>query len=137
MQTTSLIAEIARTLQQIRLCKSDPAPARWNEALRKANAKLDRLAKALPSGSGINCGTHIIRDECKPRKVVLIMSYHYKSDAGDCRGWTAHRIIVTPTFNGISLRITGRDPYGIKEHLYQVYDAALRAPAPVIDWQTL
>jgi hypothetical protein len=75
----------------------------------------------LPSGSGIDCGTELDRAACKPGKLVFTFSYHHMNEAGMYDGWTEHTLIVTPSFDGIDLRITGRDRNQVKEYLYDIY----------------
>jgi hypothetical protein len=47
------------------------------------------------------------------------------NDGGFYDGWTEHTVVVTPSFRGINLRISGRDRNQIKEYLYETYDYAL------------
>lgn len=91
------------------------------------------LEKKLPSGSGIDTGTHIILEsrknyaECEVDKFgfVLQTAFHHMNEHGMYDGWTEHQVRVKPTFVGIDLRISGRDRNQIKEYLYQVYELAL------------
>ena len=87
--------------------------------------KMASLVSLLPSGSGIDYGTKIIIDECKVDRLVLSAAYHHMNENGYYDGWTEHNIIVTPSFDGIDIRVTGRDRNGIKEYLADLYHHAL------------
>ena len=65
----------------------------------------------LPNGSGFDCGTHVVRDECvNNRKIVLEFSYHHMDTNGYYDGWSTHKVIVTPMFDGIDIHIKGALP---------------------------
>lgn len=96
-----------------------------NEWLDRHEATLDRLVDMLPSGSGIDSGTTLDRDSCTATKLVLTLGFHHMNDGGMHDGWTEHAIIVTPSFDGINLRITGRDRNGIKNYLGELYHQVL------------
>ena len=88
---------------------------------------LDSLESLLPSGSGIDCGTKIDREACKPNKVVLNCEFHHMNDNGMYDGWTGHRVTIVPTFHGFEIKIGGRNRNGIKNYLTDVYGHALDA----------
>lgn len=94
---------------------------RWGNELHK-------LTLALPSGSGFDCGTTIMRPESTDRRVVLETSFHHMDDAGGYDGWTAHLVVVTPSFDGFDLRVTGRNRNDIKEYIADVFYGALGQP---------
>jgi len=79
----------------------------------------------LPSGSGIDSGCKIDIEKSNDGKVVIDTSFHHMTEHGMYDGWTDHKVIVKPAFNGIDLRITGRDRDMIKDYLYQIFDCAL------------
>lgn len=41
-------------------------------------------------------------------------------------GWTEHTVTVVPTFDGVDIRIGGRNRNDIKEYMHQTFDQALR-----------
>jgi hypothetical protein len=84
------------------------------------------LVDLLPSGSGIDSGTKLDLNASHAEKLVFDIAYHHMNDGGFYDGWTQHRIVVTPSFTGINLRISGRDRNDIKDYLYQTYDYALK-----------
>lgn len=126
-----LYREIASMLAAIRNCErqeeSEDADTAANgrEWKDKHEATLKRLVDMLPSGSGIDCGTKIEAADCRPGKLVFYFSYHHMNDVGMYDGWTEHKLIVTPSFDGIDLRITGPDRNQVKEYLYETYHYAL------------
>ena len=47
------------------------------------------------------------------------------SETGFYDGWTEHKVIVTPSFAGIDLRITGRNRNDIKDHIHDCFSSIL------------
>jgi hypothetical protein len=118
--TLSIVEAIAHTVSAYHA--SILRGSSWAE---KHAATLQRLAKELPSGSGIDCGTEVDQRSTADR-IVLTLSFHHMNESGMYSGWTSHEIIITPSFIGrFSLRITGRDRNQIKEYLSDVYSHAL------------
>ena len=120
--TRPLYREIASILQAIANCRKDGGNAEW---LERHEETLKDLLDLLPSGSGIDCGTKLDRDACKPGKLVFTLGYHHMHESGMYDGWTEHTLVVTPSFDGIDIRITGRDRNQIKEYLHEVYHNVL------------
>lgn len=75
----------------------------------------------LPSGSGIDAGITLVREESEKQKIVFSFSFHHLNEDGYYDGWTDHKLIIKPVFGGIDLRITGRDRNQVKEYLYQLF----------------
>lgn len=89
----------------------------WQE---RHEEKLAKLAKTLPSGSGIDNGTTI--EQITENKIVLSFGFHHMDENGFYNGWTQHRCTVKPSLvNGIDLSITGPNKNDIKDYLYEVY----------------
>lgn len=93
--------------------------SKWDETLNTIQENL------LPSGSGIDNGTTIDLDKSGNGKIVLTCDFHHMTDAGYYDGWTSHQVIVTPTFDGFDLRITGRNINEIKDYLAEVFHSCL------------
>lgn len=99
--------------------------ARWGE-------RLNKLAKMLPSGSGIDTGTSIDTSTLAVNGAFsLHFGYHHMNDNGMYTHWSEHRIFVMPhMMHDIDIRIldlTEEDENsGLSEYLYEVYDHALR-----------
>ena len=95
----------------------------WEE---KHTVKIHKLInKYLPSGSGWDCGTNISWDENPNEKLVFYGSFHHMDEHGGYQRWTSHNVIVKPDWQGISLRITGRNHNDIKEYLADLFYLAL------------
>lgn len=106
---------------------------RRNNDNNSANECLRHLqANYLPSGSGINVGTDIIG--LYKNAVMLHTSFHHMNEVGYYDGWTEHKITVTPTFNGMDIRISGKDRNGIKDYLHDVFYHALTVEIPDDVW---
>ncbi len=119
---TKLYQEINAILQAIANCEAS-GNGGW---LERHNSRLDILEGMLPSGSGFDSGTQIDRDKSVPgKKIVLTTSYHHMNNAGMYDGWTDHKIVITPSFNGIDIRITGRDRNQFKDYAYEVFNHCL------------
>jgi hypothetical protein len=86
---------------------------------------LDSIEKDLPRGSGIDAGTTIDREQTTRNKIVLNTAFHHMDTNGYYDGWTEHTVIVTPSFDGIDIRITGRNRNDIKDYLHEIFDDAL------------
>jgi len=115
--TKTLIQEIAGTVNAYQNCiKSGNLD--WVDKHKKHIEKLD---KELPHGSGLDGNNYINIDECKDNKVVIYACYHHMNENGMYDGWTDHKLIITPSFNGIDIRITGQNRNDIKEYLNQVF----------------
>ena len=88
----------------------------------------------LPSGSGFDCGTTVVEDECvSGRKLVLNFDFHHMDEHGYYDGWTSHKVIVTPYFDGIDVKITGALPrkYRMaKEYFASTMEHMLTATIP-------
>jgi hypothetical protein len=96
------------------------------EMLDAVNDEIDRLVREhLPRGSGFDNGTTLNFDMSEkagdplacPHLLVFDTSFHHMDDQGGYDGWTEHKVIVSPTFLGPVLRVTGRDRKGIKEYI--------------------
>jgi hypothetical protein len=81
----------------------------------------------LPSGSGIDAGTTVDIDASDATKLVLLVAYHHMSEHGFYDGWTEHRVIVTPDWRGLTLRISGPNRNEIKDYLHDCLANALEA----------
>ncbi len=124
----TMIKAIAQTAGAYRRCAAIPGHD-WTD---KHYERLLWLQDQLPSGSGIDSGTKINIDATTEDKVVLDVSFHHMDEMGGYDGWTEHVVIVRPAFNGLNLRITGRDRNQVKGYLYQVFEHALLEDVPQI-----
>lgn len=94
----------------------------WEE---KHGDALDDLEKELPRGSGIDAGTTIDREKTTKNKVVLKTEFHHMDENGYYDDWTTHTVIITPSFDGIDIRITGKNRNEIKDYLNELFHQSL------------
>lgn len=121
MTKRPLYREIASMLTAIDNCRK----AGNQEWLEKHEATLKHLVDRLPSGGGIDIGPKLDRDACKLDRLVFTFSYHHMNENGMYDGWTDHVLTVRPSFDGIDLRISGRDRNQVKDYLYETFQYAL------------
>lgn len=86
----------------------------------------DIIKENLPRGSGFDAGTTLNEDESVAgEKLVFDTSFHHMDEHGGYDGWTEHRVVVKPSFEGIDIRVTGRDRNQIKEYIAEMFHHAL------------
>jgi hypothetical protein len=126
-----LYSELASTVDACKTCSKDlPRMAEWY-GKHKENI-LALVHEHMPSGSGFDCGTELAFDESHGEKLVFTTSFHHMNDTGYYDGWTEHTIVVTPSFSGFNLRISGRDRNDIKDYIHDVFSQALKTELPVV-----
>ncbi|MDE3023351.1 MAG: hypothetical protein KGI54_16130 [Pseudomonadota bacterium] len=117
-QVSPLYREIASILQAIENCQNS-GNAEW---LERWQNRLNYIAKNyLPSGSGFDSGASMDDDSCSTDKLVFDVSFHHVNGNGFYDGWTEHKVIVTPCFSGINLRVTGKNKNDIKDYIAEVF----------------
>lgn len=118
----TVIQQIANAIQARQNCIKSGN----NDWLDRWDSLLESIEKKkLPSGSGIDSGCRINLDQSTRTKIVIEMSFHHMNAVGYYDGWTNHVITVTPAFDGLDLKISGKDQNDIKAYLYQIFDACL------------
>ena len=98
--------------------------ARWNE-------RIAQLIDTLPQGSGFD--TRYAEGDVtmdKRGRLVIQTSFHHMNDGGYYDGWTEHTVTVSPAFDGIDIKVSGRDRNDIKNYIAEVFNDALMAEAP-------
>lgn len=95
---------------------------RWSERLKA-------IMDTAPSGGGIDNGTQL-DSTSGAGKLIFLAPFHHMNDAGMYDGWTDHRVVVRPAFDGIDVTVTGRNRNQIKDYLGDVFHEWLTAPAP-------
>jgi len=116
-----VIAKIAELIEARNFCKEKDNKL-W---FQLHSERLEEIVKNLPSGSGIDNGTKLLLNECNPSKVVFSFSFHHMNEHGSYTTWTDHKVIVTPAFRDIDIKITGKNRNQIKDYLHSVYLEAL------------
>ena len=120
-----LYSDIAHTIATVKRLDDTASTEQHETTLSMWEEWLNSLEQLLPSGSGIDNGTTIDRERSHAEKIVLHFGFHHMNDGGYYDGWTEHTATITPSFDGINMRISGRDRNQVKEYLYQTYDYAL------------
>jgi hypothetical protein len=87
----------------------------WEEKHRDSIAQI--VADHLPRGSGWDHGTTFDIDASSTNRLVFSGSFHHMDEHGGYDGWTDHKIIITPTFDGVDVDVKGRNRNGIKTML--------------------
>ena len=114
MSNTTVISAISQCLASLARNPSDNV---WQH-------RLDSLVDMLPSGSGIDSGSKLL-DNSKPNDIRIQADFHHMDEHGFYCGWTEHTIRVLPRFDGIDIRISGRNKNMIKEYLGDTYHYCL------------
>ncbi len=86
------------------------------------------VSEYLPHGSGIDGKIAVDLTKSNEKKIVIDFEYHCMDGNGYYCGWRNYTVIVTPSFTGIEIRITGRDFNDVKEYFYQIFEASLNTP---------
>jgi hypothetical protein len=131
MKYRKLYEQIASLIQARENCiKANNAE--WKERHSEALENIEK--NYLPSGSGIDSGSKILIDECKPNLIVLFVEFHHMNENGFYDGWTEHKLFITPSLtNDFDIRITGRNRNDIKDYLSECYNQALYSEDYSID----
>ncbi len=110
------------------------------------NDILDMIEReALPSGSGIDNGCTIDRDESTGDRIIINLGFHHMDENGYYCGWSSHTATITASIAyGLMIDIdsdfSGLDPDDIDEdtsYLSGTLRHALEQPAPAYDWQAI
>jgi hypothetical protein len=83
------------------------------------------LEQYLPSGSGFDNGTTLNVDKSTPQKLVFNTAFHHLSEHGYYTKWTDHTVTVRPAFQGLDIRVSGRNHNDIKEYIEGCFDYCL------------
>lgn len=126
--TIKLIAAIASAHQAWINCGKN-GNGEW---LEKHRERIEALCREhLPSGSGIDAGSHLDFVKSEPNKLVFHTSFHHMNQNGFYEGWTEHDIVVTPDLTcSCNIRVTGRNRNDIKDYLIDVFHCAFDLEVP-------
>ena len=87
------------------------------------------LGQYLPSGSGFDNGTTLNVDKSTSQKLVFETAFHHMDEHGYYTKWTDHTVTVRPAFQGLDIRVSGRNHNGIKEYIEGCFDHCLEETA--------
>lgn len=78
--------------------------------------KIEQLVREyLPSGSGYDNDTKIDFDCSSNDELIFRTSFHHMDENGYYCGWSNHKVIVRPSFDGIRIDIKSEYPDDIEE----------------------
>ncbi len=117
---TSLISKIASIIDARQNCLQS-GNTEWFENHTEYLEKIEQ--KYLPHGSGIDCGCKINLELSNENRIVITFDYHCMNEDGYYDDWQSYKLIAKPSFQGIDLRITGkeRQRYQLKDYLYDTF----------------
>jgi hypothetical protein len=123
-----LYRKIASCLNAMENCGTNELGRFWIWHDRHETEAVQLVYNHMPSGSGIDCGTHIDLDRSTGEKLVFTCGFHHINQDGMYDGWTEHTVTVRPSLQfGIDIEISGRNRNDIKEYLHEVfYDALIQ-----------
>lgn len=84
------------------------------------NGLYDYVHKNCLRGSGFDAGSFLDLNSTSKR-LIFVTSFHHMDEHGGYDGWTEHKVIVTPLFQGFDIRVTGRDRDGIKDYIGETF----------------
>jgi hypothetical protein len=131
-----LYSELANAIQARKNCEAHAArhcdgdSTDWKHIYTQNIHALEHL---LPHGSGIDNGCKVDLDRSHGDRLVIHFGYHHMDSNGMYAGWSEFTAIVTPSFSGIHIRITGRNRNNIKDYLYDTFYDGLRAVIISVD----
>lgn len=121
MKTYQRIAELSAA---IRNCEEN-GNCEWR---KKHGDNLDGICREyLPSGSGFDAGTKYLREDSNDKKLVFLTEFHHMDEFGGYSGWTAHKVTVTPAFDGVCIRVSGPNRDDIRDYVYETFYHALNS----------
>ena len=125
MAEKSVIQVLASTIQARQHCIKQ-GNGEWQA---KHEATLDDIVRnRLPHGSGFDSGCKIDLDKSTSRRVVFQADFHHMDSNGYYDSWTDHTVTVTPAFDGVEVKISGRDRNDFKDYAHEVIYFALLQP---------
>lgn len=106
---------IARSLDAHKRCAKEPNHP-WTE---KHKDNIERIVKDhMPHGSGFDNGTRLDYEKSSATRLVFDTAFHHMDDNGFYCSWTEHTVTVeAELLFGFTLKVSGRDKRGIKEHI--------------------
>ena len=82
--------------------------------------RVREIMEDAPSGSGFDANT-ALDDKSTPKKLIFNTSYHHMDDDGLYTIWTHHKVIITPGFSAMDIKVTGKDYNDIKDYIADVF----------------
>lgn len=137
-KTEPLYLALAKLLQRKRSLANFHTlgnPKNLSSVYEHCDSELRKLCREyLPSGSGFDAGTSLVEEACFtgnkgfPSRLVFSTSFHHLNEHGSYDGWSEHKVIVTPDWEGFDLRVTDRDRNQIKGVIAETFHQVLSSP---------
>lgn len=124
----TVIRQLASCLDAYRNCVAS-GNVEWERAHLERIRTIER--NYMPSGSGLDNGTRVDVDSCRANRIVFTTAYHHMNENGYYDGWTDHVVTVRPGFNGLEIKVYGRNRNDIKDHIAETFDWCLNESHPV------
>ena len=94
-----VITELAKAINWL--------PNAKNEYEQVAKSNIDTLIGFLPTGSGFDNGIKL-NEKTTPNRIIFDSSFHHMNENGFYDGWSAFKVIVTPSFVcDFDIKVTG------------------------------
>ena len=109
----------------------------FSELAHEWSGYIDYLMRNhAPSGSGFDNGTKFHPESSTHTKLVFVVDYHHMNEGGFYDGWTTHSVTVTPTFDSVHVRVSGRDRNQIKDFIADTFYSLASQDVPTFaDWR--
>lgn len=115
-----------KSLQAVLEYEEDPFKQKViRERLERVEMLINRLEEHLPSGSGFNDPATLDLDASNSHKLVFNVSFHHMNEHGFYDKWTHHSVVVSPSFDGFLLKVTGKNHNQIKEYIHDIFSGIL------------
>ena len=111
-----LIQDLANTIEARENCVLSGNDDWFN----KHKQSIETMMENAPDGGGFDRGT-TLDDKSTYDKVIFNTEYHHMNTDGYYDGWTRHKIVVTPSFNGMNIKVSGRNKNNIKDYIGDVF----------------
>lgn len=94
------------------------------EWVTRWQTRIAKLVEVIPRGSGIDRAPRKRSDiEVMPSVIRFEIGYHHEDDGG-FYGWTDHVITIRPAFDGLDVRVSGRNRRNVKDYLHEAMEHA-------------
>lgn len=97
----------------------------------KWRKRIADIMDGAPYGSGFDNGTPLGNSHKQSdRRLTFVTSFHHMSEHGFYTEWTEHLVTIEATFNGLGVKVSGRNRNDIKDYIAEVFGIWLSADAP-------
>jgi hypothetical protein len=119
---------VAQALSQALVARKNCERSGNSTWYEKWGDRIQKIMDCAPSGAGFDDGTRLVEDRCTDRCLVFETAFHHMDEGGVYDGWTEHRVTAHSTFQGLDVRVGGRDRNQIKEYIGDLFYEWLTEP---------